>query len=102
MDTLTVLCDPQPVRHEIKGWLEHRRDPDQGWAQLAPSDWVDTVPDAEGFQVRLVSRPCAAGQWQAVWRARGVGPDPPAHRFDVTDSDFWPTTVTKEDCWGWG
>lgn len=101
VDVLTVRCDPRPLRHEVKGWLEHRRDAGQAYAQLDASSWVTTIPDAEGFQVRIVSRPCKAGQWRAVWRTRGVSPDPPAEPFDVTDSDYWPTTLTKEDCWGW-
>lgn len=100
VDVLTVVCDPRPYRHEIKGWLEHRADPSQSYAQLSPSSWISTIPDAEGFRVQIDSRPCKAGQWRAVWRTRGKGPEPLRVPFDVTDSDYWPTTITKEDCWG--
>jgi len=98
---IKVACDPQPGRHEIKGWLGHRQDARQGYAQLSATPWVTTVPAAEGFTVHVESRPCKDGQWKAFWRAKGKGPPPLSAKFDYQDSDAWPTPITKEQCWGW-
>lgn len=101
---ITVACDPLPRRHAIKGVLQHRRDASQAYAQLSASRWIYTIPDAEGFRVRVESRPCKAGQWRALWHVKGQGPPHPeggSVTFDFTDSDYWPTTISKEQCWGW-
>ncbi|MGH3903625.1 MAG: hypothetical protein ACRDTE_05455, partial [Pseudonocardiaceae bacterium] len=49
VDVLTVRCDPQPLRHV--GWLEHRRDPGQAYAQLDASSWVTTIPDTDTLRL---------------------------------------------------
>src|SRR5262249_4783394 len=99
-----VACDPQPLEHSIKDVLQYRRKSSEPYAQLNASPWIHTIPDAVGFIVRVESRPCVAGQWLTVWHVKGKDPPHPgaaSARFNFTNSDYWPTTITKEQCWGW-
>lgn len=89
-DVVTVRCHPSPRSHNLEAWLEYRRETGNSWMPVGEPELRGTVPDAEGFSVRIAQR-CQTGWWRTAWKTYGLSSD--NIWFSEPGADAWGTEV---------
>lgn len=100
VDSVTITCDPPPVRHYAEVWLEYK--PFDAYASYGRHVHTRDRPDIEGFTL-AVSSPCLRGWYRTKVYTEGRGPatdtNPNGIQFEYEETGV-PVHFTADECAG--